>query len=160
MHSPRLTRPGLSIGTSSQRTSWFDLTASQRCLDFGLAKLPSPDWHPSTTETVAESTLKTESGMIMGTAHYMSPEQVLGERWTIGQTYSAWVCCCMRWPPAPSLFRATARQPSSMRFSTRYTASPRQLNPDLSVELEHILTKALEKDREVRYQSVSELVRI
>ena len=50
-----------------------------KVLDFGLAKLIDPRLAPVATQTVAESTLKTASGILMGTAHYMSPEQVLGE---------------------------------------------------------------------------------
>ena len=148
-----------------------------KILDFGLAKLtprplslgPSPvgrGWPagggPGEGQTAAPTTSVelehlTSPGVAMGTVAYMSPEQARGEELdTRTDLFSFGVVLYEM---------ATGRQPftgntSAMIFTailTQAPTSPVRLNPELPDELERITNKALEKDRDLRYQSASEL---
>jgi eukaryotic-like serine/threonine-protein kinase len=129
-----------------------------KVLDFGLAKLIAPRLASVATQTVAESTLKTASGILMGTAHYMSPEQVRGEELDARSDLFSFGVLVYE--------MATGRQPfsgntSGMIFDcilNRTPTPPLQLNPDLPPKLEEIISKALEKEREVRYHSARDLL--
>ena len=72
--SPPPTTRGSSTATSSPTTSSSRRTAGVKILDFGLAKLTRPG--PLVLEEGRTATEATESGMVLGTVGYMSPEQV------------------------------------------------------------------------------------
>jgi TolB-like protein len=135
-----------------------------KILDFGLAKVSIP---ASSASQMAEQETRTGSilseadltrpGEALGTIVYMSPEQVLGKQLDArtdlfsfgvalyemgtgvlpfkGVTCGAIFDAILHYPPAP----------------------PAGLNPELPIEMAHIITKALEKDRETRYQHASEM---
>jgi len=131
-----------------------------KILDFGLSKLtaqrPPAVAPPTALPTVTEDQL-TSPGTAVGTVAYMSPEQARGEPLD----------------PRTDLFSfgavlyemATGRQPFSGQTTpvifeailNRAPTPPARLNPEMPPELEHIINKALEKDRELRYQTASEL---
>ncbi len=130
-----------------------------KILDFGLAKL-LPEHHANLAgETLddPETLLLTSPGSAVGTISYMSPEQARGEELD----------------PRSDLFSlgavlyqmATGRQPfpgntSAVVFDNilhNAPVAPVALNPGVPAELERILNKALEKDRDVRYQVAAEL---
>jgi serine/threonine protein kinase len=128
-----------------------------KILDFGLAKLLA---EPQTTETTAEQATEpsaeltvTDPGTRIGTAPYMSPEQVRGEGidarsdlFSLGATlYQA----ATGVPP----FRGETRKDVANAILREVPAAPRRLKAGLSRELERILLKALEKDPWRRYQS-------
>jgi eukaryotic-like serine/threonine-protein kinase len=129
-----------------------------KILDFGLAKLMESEGGPS-GETVAESdsVFQTRTGITVGTVVYMSPEQARGETldartdlFSLGSVMYGMV---------------TGRHPfqgstSAVIFGNiLHTApvSPIQLNSSIPQELERIINKLLEKDREMRYQVAAEL---
>ena len=101
-----------------------------KILDFGLAQLDAAD---DTGEPL------TKPGMAMGTAGYMSPEQVLGKPLDARTDLFSFGLVLYE-----------------MATGTRLVAGVR-LSAELSPELEHILSKCLESDRELRYQHASEI---
>ncbi len=133
-------------------------------LDFGLAKL-APE-AKRVAEGVGASALPTAGtaeelltspGVAMGTVAYMSPEQARGEELDTRTDLFSF---------GAALYEmATGRQPFSGTTSALIfdailhgaPTSPVRLNPELPAELERIITKALEKDREVRYQHASDV---
>ena len=135
-----------------------------KILDFGLAKLvplartvPTTDSEGSDTPTVVTEAFVTSPGSTMGTVAYMSPEQARGEVLD-GRTdlFSFGVVLYEM---------ATGKQPfpgntSALIFEAilnRAPASPLQLNPGLPPQLEVVLNKTLEKDRDLRCQTAAEL---
>jgi Tol biopolymer transport system component len=143
-----------------------------KILDFGLAKL-TPEkrglgargWGlgkealqemPTATAGTAEEHL-TSPGALMGTVAYMSPEQARGEELDARTDLFSF---------GAVLYEiATGRRPfasatTALIFDAilhQAPASPVQLNPDVPAKLEEIINKALEKDRDLRYQSAGDI---
>src|SRR5580765_6898557 len=133
-----------------------------KILDFGLAKLtPQGSRIEGTssgdTRTAISVDQLTTPGTAMGTIAYMSPEQARGE--ALDHRTDLFSFGVMLYE------MATGRQPFSGTTSAvifeailnKVPTSPVQLNPGLPPQLEIILNKALEKDRELRCQSAAEL---
>jgi serine/threonine protein kinase/Tfp pilus assembly protein PilF len=129
-----------------------------KVLDFGIAKLteqkPGSDDH--TVETTA--LLQTRPGLVLGTAHYMSPEQARGQKvdarsdiWSLGVVLYEMVAGS---PP----FRGET--PSDC-IAAILTTEPPPLSgvlPDVPPKLESILQKALRKNSDERYQTIKEML--
>ena len=98
----------------------------------------------------------TSPGTMLGTVAYMSPEQVEARELDRGPTCFPSGRCSMRWPPAECRFDGTAR--GDLRcHSSRRPSHHHSVNSRVSPELEAIIVKALEKDRNLRYQHASEI---
>jgi Tol biopolymer transport system component/predicted Ser/Thr protein kinase len=125
-----------------------------KVLDFGLAKMIEPDG--GTTE--ASTRLKTGEGAILGTVHYMSPEQALGR--AVDHRSDIFSLGVVLYE------MATGRLPFSGKTSTEtieqithgQPEAVARLNYAAPPELERIIRKCLEKDPEWRYQSARDLV--
>ena len=74
-----------------------------------------------------------------------------------GRTCSALAWCCTRWRRVTLPFPGQLPRSSLTRSCTKAPTSPVRLNPDCPAELERIINKALEKDRDLRYQSAGEI---
>ena len=128
-----------------------------KILDFGLAKINAPVGSKSSENPTMTEEHLTSPGSALGTVAYMSPEQALGKTWTPAPICSPSAPCFTRWPPGRFPFAVTPPPLSSTRSSTKNLLRPLRVNPDLPAELERIISKALDKDRNVRYQSAADL---
>jgi serine/threonine protein kinase/Tol biopolymer transport system component len=129
-----------------------------KILDFGLAKLMRGDDEHLEGQTVGDQTLLlTSPGTAVGTIAYMSPEQARGEEldprsdlFSLGAVLYEMVTGKLAFPGTTSavVFDNILHNPP---------IAPVTLNPDTPAELQRILNKALEKDRDLRYQGAAEL---
>src|SRR6516165_6874033 len=138
----------------------FFITSSGRAkiLDFGLAKIaPASRARTGDEETLVDGAGQTTAGVTLGTMPYMSPEQAFGKPLdTRTDLFSLGV----------TLYEmATGRMPfhgdtTGILFLSIVQEKPApvmQLNPRVPAELQRIINKCLEKDRELRYQHASDI---
>jgi serine/threonine protein kinase len=129
-----------------------------KVLDFGLAKLMAGRRPPGTvSHPPGEEASLSSPGAVVGTLTYMSPEQARGQELDARTDLFSFGVVLYE--------MATGRQPFSGNTSAvifdailnKTPIGPLELNPSLPVELEQIISKAIEKDRELRCQTAAEL---
>jgi len=129
-----------------------------KVLDFGLAKVVcNRAVAADSVVTAMASEHLTQPGSAIGTVPYMSPEQVRGKELdTRSDLFSLGV---VLYEMATGLmpFRGETTGVISSAILNANPTPPLRLNPDLPPKLEEIIQKALEKDRELRYQHASEM---
>ncbi|MGA7381002.1 MAG: protein kinase [Terriglobales bacterium] len=126
-----------------------------KVLDFGLAKL-SRDGLPASDETPYEDSL-TAIGVVPGTAVYMAPEQARGEDLDPRSDIFSFGVVLYEMATGKKPFRGTNVVTTLDAMLHQKPAAPRSVNPNLPVELENIIGKAMEKDRGQRYQTATQI---
>jgi len=129
-----------------------------KILDFGLAKL-APAWavNPSEMPTASELEQLTLLGTAIGTLAYMSPEQVRGEGLDVRTDLFSFGAVLYEMATGVLPFRGETSGVIAEAILNRSPVAPVRLNPDLPRKLEEIVTKALEKDRKLRYQNAADI---
>ena len=143
-----------------------------KILDFGLAKVASSDVEtatvsehpkssqdtvPQTAPSATRDSFLSRTGVAMGTAGYMSPEQARGEMLDTRTDLFSFGLVLYEMATGHRAFEGDTGPILHAAILNQTPTPPRELNPQLPAKLEEIIDKALEKNRERRYQQVSEI---
>ncbi len=130
-----------------------------KVLDFGLAKLTVDNSANADTQVPTKTLFKTDPGTVVGTVIYMSPEQARGievdtrtDVFSLGVVLYEMVTGCLPFG------RSTPSEVLASFFSDKEPQPLARYSREVPVELERIVSKALRKNRDERYQTVKDLL--
>jgi TolB-like protein/Tfp pilus assembly protein PilF len=124
-----------------------------KVLDFGIAKMAAE----TDAEARAEGVI-TRTGTVVGTVTYMSPEQARGDEVDARSDLFSLGVVLYEMATGRTPFRGTSTAVVAQLVSPDPVPGPRTLRPTVPTELDRIIGRALEKDREMRYQTAADLL--
>ncbi len=128
-----------------------------KVLDFGIAKLT--ERNPSSPDAARElpEAVQTETGAVVGTIAYMSPEQALGQKLDQRTDVFSLGVILYEMLTGEHPFRGATNAATFDAILNRDPPTPHINDPEAAPELERVVCRALEKDRELRHQTASDL---
>src|SRR5262249_53162950 len=129
-----------------------------KVLDFGLAKLAERSSPGTGAEALTAGKVDTDPGIVMGTAQYMSPEQARGLRVDSRTDVFSLGVVLYEMVAGRAPFEGATATDLIIAIVEKEPAPLSRYAPDVPAELQRIVSKALRKDREARYQTVKDLL--